>query len=330
MKRNLLTILLGLFVLSFTSCEEDDVNPIIKTKNETLTMGAGYANDIYYSLSNGVIAEVSRTNWDIAFSVDAMSSSILINDGAGVVLKEHVTGTNWNWSDAVDTTGYYGLSKLFNSDENWEEAAFSQNATGHPNYGWGEYNMTSHDVEGITMYIIKLVSGDYKRIIIEAKSAMGQEYTFKYSDIDGTNEVSETISFAGVNSNYIYYSIVNESVVDNREPDASTWDLLFTNYVDNTIDYIVTGVKQNIDVLVIEEDGVLDLSKETYLDTDFDESITEIGYDWKDFNMGTFQYELDADRIYFVKDAKENVYKIVFTGYEGSSTGNMTFDITSL
>ena len=67
-----------------------------------------------------------------------------------------------------------------------------------------------------------------------------------------------------------------------------------------------------------------------YVDTDFDANITEIGYDWKEFNMGTYQWMLDEDRMYFAKDKNEEVYKIVFTGFEGSASGNITFDITKL
>ncbi len=46
-------------------------------------MGAGYANEIYYSLENGVVGSVSRSSWDIAFSTNPMSSTILINEGYG-------------------------------------------------------------------------------------------------------------------------------------------------------------------------------------------------------------------------------------------------------
>ncbi len=329
MKRNVLIILLAVFAISFYSCDKDD-NLVNDSNEKSLTMGIDYVNDIYYSLSNGVVAEVSRTNWDVAFSVDAMSSSILINDGAGVTLKEYPTTDGWNWSNAIDTAGYFEWDVLYNSDESWEEGAFGQNATEHPNYGWGEYNMTTHNVEGVAMYIIELINGDFKRIFVEEKNAMSQEYTFKYSDIDGTNEVSETISFADLSSNFVYYSIVDESIVADREPDAATWDLLFTKYIDNSINYNVIGVKQNRVVLAIDEDDVLDLSIETYVDTEFDDNITEIGSDWKDFDMGTFLYAVDSDRIYFVKDQNEHVYKIIFKEFEGSSTGNITFDITTL
>jgi len=327
MKRNFWIILLAFFALGFYACDEDD-DPVIDTKQETISMGANYASDIYYSLSDGVVAEVSRTNWDVAFSVDAMSSSILINDGAGVTLKEYPNA--WQWPGSVDTTGYSTWDALYNSDADWEEGAFGQNATGHPNYGWGEYDMTSHNVEGAALYIVKLIDGQFKQIFIEVKDATNKEYIFKYADLDGTNEVTETISIDGPTSNYVYYSIVDESVVTNREPDASSWDLLFTKYIDNEISYNVTGVKQNIGVQAIEIEDALDLTIETYNEADFSDDITEIGSDWKEFDMGTFQYTIDADRIYFVKDQDDKVYKIIFTDFEGSSSGNMGFEITGL
>ncbi len=41
--------------------------------------------------------------------------------------------------------------------------------------------------------------------------------------------------------------------------------------------------------------------------------------------MTTFQYEYAQDRTYFVKDQAGNVWKLVFTGYGGAATGDMTF-----
>ena len=45
------------------------IQPTLVTKSATISLGAGYANDIYYRLSDGLITSVPRNNWDIAFSV---------------------------------------------------------------------------------------------------------------------------------------------------------------------------------------------------------------------------------------------------------------------
>jgi len=44
-------------------------------------MGPGYANDIYYSMDEGQIANIPRAGWDIAFYTCAISAGIIINEG---------------------------------------------------------------------------------------------------------------------------------------------------------------------------------------------------------------------------------------------------------
>jgi hypothetical protein len=46
--------------------------------------------------------------------------------------------------------------------------------------------------------------------------------------------------------------------------------------------------------------------------------------------MQTYQYTIDATRVFFVKDLTEAVHRITFKTFEGSSTGNITFDVSTL
>lgn len=332
MKKTLILTIIAIFFLGFYSCSDDSNNtPEPRTKSEMVTMGANYENDIYYSLKNGVVAQVDRAEWDIAFAVNAMSSSILINEASGVELKEFPTDDGWQWVAAIDTTRYSTWDALYNGDEDWEDGAFSANINGEDyNYGWGVYDyMVTHNINGVALYVIKLRNGDYKQIFIEKKQSVDQIYVFKFADLDGTNQQTVSLDVSDSNANFVYYNLESNLKL-NREPDASTWDLIFTKYIDNSIPYNVSGVIQNIGVEAIEIDDVADLTLETYVDAEFDDNITEIGSDWKDFDMGSFTYVIDTDRMYFVKDQSENVYKIVFTGFEGSSTGIVNFDITDL
>ena len=332
MKKLLFIAILAFTALGFYSCDDDDpkIDDKSETKNESLSMGAGYANDVYYSLSNGVVAEVSRTSWDIAFSVGAMSSSIIINEGSGVVLKEFPTDEGWQWVDAIDTTGFSNWDALYNGDKDWEDGAFGANATGEDlNYGWGNYDMATHNVIGVALYVIKLRNGDYKQIFIEKKQSVAQTYIFNYANIDGSDQQSVTLDVSDSDANFVYYDLESKLRVD-REPDSSTWDLIFTKYIDNSIVYNVSGVLQNMDVYAIDEDDVLDLTLNDYLIGDFEDDITEIGYDWKDIDMTSFEWIIDDDRMYFVKDKNEQVYKIVFTSFGGQANGDVGFDITTL
>ncbi len=321
--------LIAIVAASLISCKKDDDKAPI-TKNEAITLGAGYSNDVYYSLKNGVVAEVPRTNWDIAFSVNTRSSSIIINESASVVLKVF-TGT-WNWDTAIDTSGYKSWSSLLNSNTTWEDGAFNANATGHPNYGWGDYDMGSHNIIGSAKYVIKLRDGSFKKIFIELKKSAGQLYTFRYANLDGSDpHVITDLNASTTTGNYVYYDLTSNSVVANREPDASTWDLVFTKWTDEVSGqpYPVTGVLQNISVKAIDL-TVEDLNNITFTEDQFSETINTIGYDWKSFDMGTNAWSVANNKVFIVKDFNGTNFKVKFTGFGGSANGNVAFDVTEL
>ena len=64
--------------------------------DESLSLGEGYASDVYYSLENGA-NPVERQAWDMAFRTEVMSSSILTNGASGVELYAYplVDATAW-------------------------------------------------------------------------------------------------------------------------------------------------------------------------------------------------------------------------------------------
>ena len=328
MKRISYLIIVGALLIIFNGCTKSTDSVTIETTAGTLSMGAGYANDIYYKLSDGLMTPVPRNNWDIGFSVSPREAAILINSTSGVILKAYPVSPGWNWSDPVDTTGFYSWTNLYNSDTTWTEGAFNMNATGHPNYGWGEYDMNTHNLTGVALYIIKTRAGSYKKIWIMNKLSALQQFTFRYSDLDGANEKTINLDLAGSNKNFVYYSLDTDEEVD-REPERDQWDILFTKYVDKSQNYTVTGVLQNIDVTAQESTDTDPLSK-AFPTTGFLTAISTIGSDWKIIDMQTYQYTIDDTRVFFVKDLNGTVYRIKFKTFEGSSTGNLTFDVSVL
>lgn len=302
-------------------------------KTQTITLGASYANDVYYSLKNGVVSTISRTDWDIAFSVSTRSSSIIINEGANVALW--VYPKTWTWATPSDTTGIKTwTSRVRNSNTDWEIGAFNANATSHPNYGWGNYNETSHNIvnaDGGALFIIKLRNGSYKRVWIETKFSSAQKYTFRYSNIDGTNAQTVTeMSLVGYKGNYGYYSLQDNQLIVNREPDKSTWELLFTKWedVNSGQPYIVTGVLQNIGIKAVDL-TTTDFTNIVYTTDQFSSEINTIGYDWKTPPMSGPWVVLN-NKAYVVRNAAGKDYLIVFKTFVGSSTGVLTFDIREL
>lgn len=298
-----------------------------QTEVEVVT-GAGYANEVYYNFEDGTLKSSARNAWDIAFSTAQMSVSIQANNGNNIKLYTYTKGDIDDWA-AVDTTGM-DWKPLFNSIVNWEYGAFNANtvAGNDFDYGWGVYSMSSHTITGDSLFIISLAGGNYKKLAIVEKAAVANQYTFKYADLDGGNEVTETFDADDYATLFAHYSIDSGRFVE-QEPEAS-WQLLFTKYFDYTIPYIVTGVLANAGVGVQEVRGV---DQTTYDDYDLEllsDTLTQIGSDWKTFNMETFQYDITDDVVYFVQDTLDGeevhpIWKIYFTAFGGSADGKYTF-----
>ncbi len=316
-------ILKNLFVISLLTITIN-LSVSAQVVSDSVSMGAGYANDIFYSFANGEVQNSDRTVWDIAFTTNAMSASILVNVGAGVEAYEYINGDTTDWL-SLDTTGLSSWPRLYNSDTTWEEGAFNQNATGHPDYGWCLYNTVTHNLHGYKIYILKWANGDMKKLWIKKKFSILRTFVFVYSDLDNSNEQEVTLDCSAYNTkNFLYYSLMDNQLVD-YEPASTDWDILVTRYQDWSIPYFVTGILMNYNTM-----GALVYSTDhTITDTTnagFTEDIAVIGSNWKEFNMSTFSYDIIDSMVYFVETSAGDVYRLVFTGFAGMSTGNVYFD----
>jgi len=319
--KNLTYLFLALII--FTSCDKfGSEDPLDFT--DSISMGAGYANDIFYSMGNGVVKTSPRDAWDIAFSTYRMSSTILINEGLGIKLYTYPHGDKDSWDD-VDTTGIESWAPLYNSDTSWYFGAFDRNSTGHPDYGWGQYNDITHDVTGDSLFIIQLSDGSSKKLFIESRAAGTNSFNIKYGALGETATVKEIFCNADTSKNFVYFSFASGETVD-VEPDRDSWDIVFTKYHDESIPYIVTGILSNMD-LEVAEVSQTDTDLADASTADFSSHISVIGSDWKEFDMGTFSYVVQEDLCYFVKKAEDEIYKLVFTGTDGSASGKMVFDV---
>ena len=114
--KNLIYLLLAVFILSSCNDIDDPIPPL--SLADSISMGAGYADEVFYSLENGVLKTSPRSSWDIAFSTDPMSSTILVNEGYGIELYTYPSGDQAAWDD-VDTTGISDWPLMYNSDTSW-------------------------------------------------------------------------------------------------------------------------------------------------------------------------------------------------------------------
>ena len=176
---------------------------------------------------------------------------------------------------------------------------------------------------GNKVYFIKLADDTFKKLFIQ-KLASGV-YTFKYANIDGTDEVTSTIDKSDyTNKNFAYYSFQNDQAID-REPENTTWDLVFTKYViESPYTYGVSGVLANNGVK-LAQDNTAKSGESDFENLTFSENMDVIGYDWKKYDFASHGYSLKDSSTYFVENKNGDVYELIFTRFGGSTTGEYGF-----
>lgn len=332
--KNIIHIFVALLATTLTG-----ILPVMGQKvgpvTDTISMGAGYAKEIYYSMAAGNKGAVDRKQWDIAFRASRLSASILTNDGAnnnpiglsGVELYTYPKSDSSGWA-TVDTAGLFSWKKMVNSTTDWEVGAFDQNQLGHPDYGWGKYNTATHDVVGDSLYIIKLRDGSLRKLFIKRKYSSLNMVEFRYAKIDGSNDTTVTVDCNPyATKNFVGYSITTNQVVD-FEPVASTdWDILFTRYMytyPDGVQYPVVGVLSNYKTKVNRFDHVAPDFRIFDLES-MDSTRSPIGWEWK-YLDANFIFHVQDSLVHFIQDRDGNIHRLVFKEFVGSSSGRIVLE----
>ena len=290
----------------------------------TVTMGPGYANQVYYKLSNQTTSAYANASWDIAFlRTSNFAFATRTNDTKNIEVYE-ASANIADWA-TIDVTQLANWTRLYNSETEWASGSIDQ---GSATYGWGEYNPANHHVSGAVVYVLKYSNGTFRKFKIDDFFA---GYTFTYATWSGAAWSADTTvtlpNSANPTARFNYYSLENNAAVV-AEPAIADWDLQFTKYKtdyygDGSFFQDVTGVLHNANVTVAENLEPGNIPNGSNLS--FDADINVIGYDWKTFNMTNFTYSLN-DKAFYVKYANNTVYRVKFTSFVGSSTGVITFD----
>lgn len=286
-----------------------------------LSMQPGYSDRVYYQFSNNTSQSFPAESWDLAF---LRTSSMAIGTRVNPNIEVYEASNNPSDWNSIDPSNIGSWTQLYNSDTTWEVGAIDN---GSATYGWGEYNVGNHHVEGTVIFVLKYPDDSMKKFMIE--DFFGG-YTIKYADWNETTstwETDETYTLANsTNPDHMfnYFSLQTDAEV-NASPTLQTWDIVFLQYLTDVgggMMYPVTGVFHNPEVSVaenVEPNGTPDTSNLTFSD-----DINTIGYEWKNFN-GT-AYDIETDTYYYVKYSDGTVYRFHFTSFDGSSTGNLTLE----
>ena len=292
---------------------------------DSVIMGAGYANQVWYNMTSGEVSQTPNNNWDLAFTTYFMGASAYINSAQGVALYAIPNTDISGFATVIDTTGYEGWQSLNNSDTTWNKGAFNQNMGNFPNYGWGTYDNVTHEVTGDSLFLVRTGMNpnyEFKKLWVIKKDVSGN-WIIRSANIDNSNDVTDTILYSSYSGkNFSYYSLSNQSDL-NREPLTTDWDITFARYTANVLTtscipatgyFSVTGVLQNKKVVAAQADG------EDFSTVDFasyqsqlDSNISTIGFDWKCSGV------LTANVVYFIKSNSAEIWKVQFT--EPAPTG---------
>ena len=310
--------------------------PFMNAQIEQISVGPGYAMQAYYDLATGEITQVSNDAWDIAFSNQGqLDGGIFINESPSAegnqILLFLSDSSAWD-AVSTDTSLYADSLAIYNAELDWTEGAFnSVKDPGSPfDYGWGAYNPMTHMLEGNRIFVIKQRDGLFLKFQVSTLS--GGQYIFRYAALNGSNEVLDTVAKGNDYPALIHYSFATQDIVEM----PTDYDLVFARYTTSLdaggglfLEYLVTGVLLGPGTEAITLDSV-DVETVTY--TAYQDSFsavpTTIGHEWKSFALSTFSWEIDEDRLHFVKTSDGEIYKIVFYDFEGSMTGITTLEKT--
>jgi len=319
--------------------------------SDSVAMGAGYANDVFYELRSGSTKLNAGNDWHLAFQMSAFgepnfNASIRANHvkkGMEVyVLSNSATSTTFSNLSASDTIGKTDAAlRLYNNDTSWGTGAFFQNRNlADPfSYGWGEYSGPSgdHSVNGTTIFLVKTSGAAFKLWIQKYVSTPADSirFIFRVAKLDGTADNS--VSLYRKSSNAVFtdrlfaYYNMDSNFILNREPSRPTWDMVFTQFLQPVMGpggmqlYPVTGVltNQSVEVAEINHVDINDAAHTTaYKTYGRTTHIDQIGSDWKTYvNPGPSGYYQIADSTsFFVKTKSDNAYyQMVFTRFDGGS-----------
>ncbi len=297
---------------------------VISPKVDSLVSGASYVTDIYYSLTNGVVKTQPRADWDLAFAITSKSISIHINAGSLDSLFLWKGGTIADFDKAAEKDSKANLATNFDKTSWFNYSAFEQNIVASSPYdqGWGVYNMSTHDILGDSVYILKLASGALKKLALVSRLSSTSNYIFKIADL-AANATVETVTIPTATystKNFVYYSVVNKQIID-REPAKTTWDFVFTKYDSRvTGNPVVTGILVNEGVETVKL-AAADTVK-LYNAVTFSKNITGIGFDWKHFNGASYDI---VNPYYYIHTIDGKYYRIRFKKFT-SKTGTTVFD----
>lgn len=334
-KNKLLFSLLALVLLNFNSYSQASWQaPWVY---DTVSLLPGVSQDVFYSMGTGISRQENNKNWHLAFSMSPVidSAAVWANHQSGnnftKVFNVHKDKTQFASVGLADTST---STLMFNNDHGYFDGAFNRIPSSNPfNFGWGTYDMASHNVFGDSVFIVR-AGGTYYKLLIDSLNGFTTTYYFRVENISTpSTAVSYVLSKQPNFANRLFaYFNLGTGADTNREPLNTSWDLWFGRY---TTDSPGSGQGTNNNVVgVFLNKGVkcakaltvhVDTAYDYYSTYTVDSMLTSIGWNWKVFDLANNVYFCPDSVSFFITDKNAAIWQIQFLAYGGSQTGKIEF-----
>jgi len=302
---------------------------------DTVYTGAQYKDAVYYQLSSGSKTTVLNNNWHLAFSVQKVLPPLNTLPSVTIRLNEGGTGITLfqkSFNDTAfftgDTIGFSTFDRIYDTDRNLDTGAFNRGLNiSQFDYGWGVYNQTTKNIPGRNVFYLNLGNSIKKFRVVEL--TFDTLWQIQYANLDNSNLQSISIPKKQFTGKLFAYLNVETNTVSDREPVATSWNLLFHKYFARDVvgfdGYPATGIWTNKSDSTAEARKV-DLATATFNNFTFTKNLSAIGRDWKEYVAPV--WVIEDSLLYFVKTKTGAIYKLRFTDFGGSGNGMFVFEKT--
>jgi hypothetical protein len=320
--RNYLGSLVVLMVM-MTSClkEEKPVDKPSVVETVQIPMGADYEDQFYFDLeSNETVKRVSRFDWDMAFESTPNGYHVFING------YKYMFAYNTGKTKFDSTYTYNALLRR------WDEPNGELNKTAFGE--WGTITSPGNVTGNGNVFLVdrgfnvSLDTLGHRKVVVN--SLENGNYSLSFGLLSST--LATTVVIPKVDGyNKVFLSFDNGGEIVSIEPLKTSWDINFTRYTHvfygpvpgfpptDTLPYQVVGVLSNYQngVAVAKLDSA-DFTTFTLADAatlTFSGNQDAIGFDWKNFTLSDENYVVEPQKLYIIKTAEGNYYKMRFVEF---------------
>lgn len=321
--KNILIVMWSSLVMLGCLPEDERVEPFDRGDLDLaqVEMGVRYSQHLFFDLSEGkVTGKALRTSWDVGISFVAGEEAISLNTA--------------NFQE-VAFSGESDFSKVSGQTR----LDFHREYADAPLPQLRKSNLMSGEV-----FVLALGTSPSGVLLDTVKCQVAAweagKISLHWAPLEANNFfISEVEASPAHNLQYFSFSEGGKTMA--VAPPDTDWDLWFTTYTlaleadGEVVPYLVNGVLTNplnkgvgrLDSLTFADIDALDASAVALSD-----SITAIGYSWKEFDFGTGTYSISSNFHYIVQDQTGFWFKLRFVDFynDAGDKGHPSFEFQLL